>query len=120
MKILNAPLKPAAKIALTQACFFNNIAKLLFESTAHEMQGTGKAAMNMNANRCMANEKDVMAKCVDEATRAHFREQITTGDTLQFGHIITTMLAMQPAQRDLAEKLIDAIGRGEAIEFTNG
>lgn len=106
----------AAKVALTQGCLFNSIARRCFEAAAAAMVGTGKRAMNLNATRCKANENDVMAQCVNDAARAHFRKEITQGDTLQLGNIIDMYLRMNEGERDALEQMIQALMHGETIE----
>lgn len=107
-----------AKVALTQACIFNSIAKQCFEAAAAEMIGTGKKGMNINVTRCKVNQSDVEAAITDEAARAHFRKEIASADTLQLGNMVELYLRMTPEERDVVENLIECIKSGELIEFT--
>jgi hypothetical protein len=106
----------AAKVNLTQAVFFNNMAMQLFEAAGACMYGSGKASMNLNATRCRANENDVFAKCINEQAREHFRNEIKRGDTLRFANIFDLFLRMNEEERDTVERMIECIKRGELIE----
>ena len=106
-----------AKVALTQGALFNSMARQCFESAGAAMIGTGKRAMNINVTRCKANEKDIMAACVNDAARAHFRNEIAQGDTLQLGNIVELYLSMTPKERDSFERMTEAIKAGEMVEI---
>lgn len=105
-----------AKVALTQGALFNSMAMKCFESASAAMVGTGKRAMNINVTRCKANEKDIMAACINDAARAHFRNEIALGDTLQLGNIVEMYLRMTPEERDSFERMTEAIKAGELVE----
>jgi hypothetical protein len=109
-------MTPQAKVSLTQGVFFTSIAKQCFQAAAAcSVQNTKAACLNY-ASKCQFIENSVMANCRDEAAREHFKKEIFKGDTLQFGNMIDLYLRMTPEERDMLERLIQAVKDGEIIE----
>jgi hypothetical protein len=105
-----------AKVSLTQGVFFTSIAKKCFEAAAACAEQFDKVALNNYAGKCRFIENSVLANCRDEAAREHFRTEIVRGEPLQFGNIMELYLRMTPSERDMLERLVEAIKRGEIIE----
>lgn len=110
----------AAKVNLTQGVFFASIARQFFEAAAHESIRNAKTVMNSYATKCRVIEDHVMASCKDDKSLEHFRKEIKRGDTLRFANIFDLFLRMNEDERDVVERMIEAIKRGELIEFQEG
>jgi hypothetical protein len=106
----------AGKENLTQGVFFASIARQFFESAANESVRNAKYVMNQYAAKCKAIEDHVMVSCKDDKALEHFRKEIKRGDTLRFANIFDLFIRMNEEERDIVERIIEAIKRGELIE----
>lgn len=107
----------AAKRNLTQALFFNSIARQFFESAAHESTHNDRNVMNAYATKCKVIEDHVMTYQRNDKALAHFRRELKQGDTMLFGNIFDILLCMDAGQRETVELLITAIKNGEVLEI---
>lgn len=107
----------AAKKNLTQALFFNSIARQFFESAAYESTHNDKNIMNAYATKCKVIEDHVMTYQRNDKALAHFRKELKKGDTMLFGNIFDMLLCMNEDQRETVELLITAIKNGEILEI---
>jgi hypothetical protein len=99
------------------AMIYSSIAKKYLELVKHEVQGDTKRFLNILISRLSANESDTIARIGNAESRQMFIDEIKEADTLQYQHIILQMIGMTQEQKDLAEKVIDGILKGEVIEF---
>lgn len=106
----------AAKQNLTQGVFFASIARQFFEAAANESAGKARYSINQYATKCRVIEDHVMANCSNDNSLQYFRREIKRGDTLRFANIFDLFLRMNEDERDVVERMIEAIKRGEMIE----
>jgi len=111
-------MKQSANDNLILALTRNNEAKKLFEYVKHEVHGETKGFINRLINRCEANETDVIARMTSDENREIFINEIRNGDTLQFSYIMLQIFGMTQPQRDIIEKIINSVAKGEKIEIS--
>jgi hypothetical protein len=109
----------AGKANLTQGVFFAAIARQFFEAAARESIQYEKVVMNSYAGKCKAIEDHILTYSKGSKAVEHFRQEIKRGDTLQLGNIVEVYLSMNTVERDVFERMTEAIKRGEAIEYVN-
>lgn len=103
---------------LIAAMYHNAVAKHYLEQTTHLVSGDTKRFLNVLLNRLKANEADMRARIGDNPkSLAIFDQEITKSDLMQYDHIVLQLMGMEQEQRDLVEKLVDGIKKGEVIEF---
>jgi hypothetical protein len=102
---------------LTLALVHLATAKEYFNYAKTESSATTKNFLNNQINRCNASEIEVLTKITTDEARERYRQHIKNGDIMQFENVIVTMLEMDQPKRDIFEKLVDAIKKGELIEF---
>lgn len=100
---------------ITIALIYNAIARTHLEYSKHELTQDSKQYATRAINRLSMNEKEALDLMNDEG-REVFKSEIYKTDLLQYSHILMQLLGMGIGQRELAEKTIDAIYRGELIE----
>lgn len=99
------------------AMVYSNIAKSYLELVKHEVSGDTKRFLNILTTRLTANENDTLARIDNMESRQMFIDEIKKADTLQYNHIVLTLVGMTQEQKDLTERLVDAIKKGEAVEY---
>lgn len=96
---------------------FAAIARTHFEMIVGQLSTQEKNVVNMLIKRLNANENDITYYIKNDAARQWFQDELRRGDTLQFAHIVNQILDMDNAKRDLAERVIDGLVKGELCEF---
>lgn len=110
-------MKDSVKESVTVALVHNAIAKKHLEYVKHETEFDTKQFVQRLINRLDANEKDVFNR-IGEESKEVFKREVWEADMLQYSHIIIQLLSMTKEERELAEKTIDGMAKGEIIEFT--
>lgn len=100
---------------ITTSLIYNAIARTHLEYAKHELKEDAKQFANRAINRLAINEKEAL-ELMDDEGREIFKSEIYKTDLLQYSHILIQLLAMDANQRELSEKTIDAIYKGELIE----
>lgn len=98
----------------------NNEAKKLLEYVRHEVGGEVKHFINRLIARCEANEMDVINRMTCDKNRELFIKEIRKGDTLQFTYIMQQIFEMDHEKRDIVEKIVNSIHKGDKIEMVAG
>jgi len=110
-------MKTSTNENLVLALIKNNEAKKLFEYVRHETEGSVKYLINRLINRCEANEADIISKFTCSENREIFIKQIRQGDTLQFSYMMMQFFELGQEKRDIVEKMINEIHKGEQIKI---
>jgi len=109
--------KKSANDHLILAMLHNSIARNFLQYVRHEVHGETKDFINRLIKRSEANELDTISRMTNEANREKFKKEIRMGDTLQISYINMQILEMDQPKRDLVEKLINLIHKGEEINI---
>lgn len=109
----------SAKENILSSLLFQNIAYQYLEFTKHELKGVEKNFLNQLINRLSANKNDCYSKITSNEGREIFLREITKGDALQYANIFLMMLECDEDKKNSIEKLVNAIHKGEIVEFVN-
>jgi hypothetical protein len=103
---------------LILAMYHNAVAKHYIDQTRHLTKSTTKDFLNTLFARLKANEADMKARLSSSPESLKmFETEIEKSDIMQYDHVVLTMLGMNDAQKELVEKVVEGIRKGELIEF---
>jgi len=103
--------------SLIQAFVCNRQAIELFEYALPGLAMSEKSFVKRLISRCTANQNDAVLGIQDEQNKKTFIDNISKGDILQFAYIVQMIFEMPTEKRDMIEKMVDLIYKGEQIEI---
>jgi len=107
----------SAKDNLLTSLLFQNMAAKYLEYTKHEVNGDGKYFLDTLTKRLKANINDCYLRITTDKGRDAYFKEFKKEDALQYANIFTSMIEMDGQQRDLVERLVENIKKGEVIEY---
>lgn len=102
--------------SLTKGAYHINIAKQYLEAFSVECRQSAKNMANAWVQKLAWLENDIYRSLTPEGQQL-FKEEIKNGDTLFFEGLSENLLRMTPDQRELMERISEALLKGEMIEF---
>ena len=108
----------SAKDNLIVSQLFQNIALQYLEYTKHEMKTPAeKKFMEQLCSRLIANKRHLLSVTGTEEGRVILQRELSKRDALLYSNIFLMLFEFDDAKRDVVERLVTAIHKGEMIEY---